>query len=186
MGLWAQLCLRVHPTTLTGTQYALSGLRHIKTCVFASDLQLLRKNCKIALIHISSKLLSSNVRYMQRSPESSVKQKSQRWAWLTHPYSFLRSKHCIFQRGKKLCKICVIQSSDAEGGRVKAVPQEEKKKHPCITNILLSVQGGMSKHILDNGYWNTDSSESRGEGCNITPGRFVWLKTKLLSLCEIY
>lgn len=148
---------------LSDTQYTLLGLRHIKTCFSGSYLQLLRRNCKIMLIHISSKWISSNFRYIQRSPERSMKQKSQRWAWLTHPYSFFQCKHCIFQRGEKLCKISVIQSSDSEGRRGRAVPQEEKEKCFCITDILLSVQWGMSKHILDHGSWNTDSSESRDE-----------------------
>lgn len=133
-------------------QYTLVGLRHLKTCFFGSYLQLIRKNCKITLIHISSKLLSSNFRYIQRSPERSMKQKSQRWAWLTHPYSFFGCKHCIFRRGEKSYKISVTQSGNSKGGRGKAVPQEEKEKHFCITNILLSVQGGMSKNILDHDY----------------------------------
>lgn len=55
----------------------------------------------------------------------------------------------------------VTQSRDSEGGRGKAVPREEKGKYFCITNILISVQGRMSIHILSHGYQNPDSSESR-------------------------
>lgn len=145
-----QWVLRGHPTTPTDTQYTVVGLRHIKICFVW--ILFTRKNCKIMLIYISSKLLSSNFRCIQRSPERSMKQQSQRWAWLTHPYGFFWCKHCIFQRGAKPYKVSVTQGGDSEGGRGKAVPQEEKGKHTCITNILLSVQRGMSKHTLDHGY----------------------------------
>lgn len=146
------MVLKGHPTTPTDTQYTLLGLRHIKTSFFGFYskekyfiIQLSRKNCKIMLIHISSKLLSSKFRYIQRSPERSMKQKSQRWAWLTHPYSFFWCKHCIFQRGEKPYKIFVTQSGNSERGRGKVAPQERKEIHFCTTNILLSVQGGRAK-----------------------------------------
>lgn len=48
-------------------------------------------------------------------------------------------------------KTSVTQSDNSEGRRGKAVPQEEKEKHFGITTILLFVQGGMSKNILDHG-----------------------------------